>query len=416
MEKDIEELIVPVVSPAIEISSFGDRDYLIKHRTFHYQVKVNGATMEMLNLVNGHRTIGEITEVLSTKLNTKITSSTVYDKLYKGNLSNFGIIQTGKEISPKKAYEYIWAKFVIFKPEQIAGLTRLLSYFFQPGIFYTLLSLSLIYIISIFIFFNDLKTVFERFVQPENILVFYITLLMSVFFHEMGHASACRKFGAKHGDIGFGFYLVLPVFYTDVSDAWRLPRHQRFIIDMAGIYMELLLYVLIVSLFFVTANTFFLQLVFIRVIGTLLNLNPLLRYDGYWALSDLMNVPNLRTTANKKLLRSMNWILGKSTFPLTNLIDYFLALYALVSWSFVIVFLMTILFWQVDSILYFPMRLYEFCAQSFSNLSIRTFQILLNRFSVPLLFYYMLSRWLYGRFRSFQKSRLYLNTINSHAK
>ncbi len=372
--------------------------------------------MEMLNLVNGHRTIGEITEELSSILNTWIPSSTVYDRLYKGNLADCGIIETNKTVSPKKTDEYIWARFTIFKPDQIAGLTRLLSYLFQPNIFYALFSFCVLYLISVFVIFNDFKTVVDRFVQPGNILIFYVIMLVSVFFHEIGHASACRSFGAKHGNIGFGFYLVLPVFYTGVSDAWRLSRNQRFIVDMAGIYMELLLYVTITSVFFITHNTFFLQLIFIRLIGTLVNFNPLLRYDGYWALSDLINVPNLRSNSNKKLKASINWILGKSDFPLTNSIDYFLALYAIVSLSFVIIFLITILYFQTGSIIYFPFNLYEFVTQTlanFANLNLQTLKAFFYNFSLPFLFYFMLSRWIFQRFKSYKHSRTLLHTNNA---
>lgn len=47
-------------------------------------------------------------------------------------------------------------------------------------------------------------------------------VLLSSFFHELGHASACKYFEVKHGGIGFGLYLNFPVLYTDVTEVWKL--------------------------------------------------------------------------------------------------------------------------------------------------------------------------------------------------
>lgn len=73
------------------------------------------------------------------------------------------------------------------------------------------------------------------------ILGVLLLLLLSSFVHEIGHASACRHFGVKHGGIGFGLYLTFPVFYTDVSEIWKLKRTERIVVNMAGVYFQLIL-------------------------------------------------------------------------------------------------------------------------------------------------------------------------------
>lgn len=399
---DIVATIVPRLSKDIEVSSFDSKSYLIKHKLLNYQVKVNHPTMEMLNLVNGNRSITDIAKLLSDRFGTELDPPTVYDKLFSGKLADCGIIETDKEIEPKKSDGYIWFKFTILKAHQITWLAKVLSYLFSPIIFYTLFFVSLSYLISVLLVFGDANTIFDRIVQPENLLFFYGISLVSMFFHEMGHASACKKFGAQHGDIGFGFYLLMPVFYADVSDAWRLSRHQRFIIDMAGVYMELLFYIGISLFFFSSRDPFILELIFLRMIGSAFNLNPFLRFDGYWALSDLINVPNLRKNSDVKLKNAFRWMFGKTSRPLSRPMDYFLVGYSAISWSFTVLFLMAVLYFNPGSVIYFPIRFYEFLANTAAGLTrfngelIRYF---LTNFGLPITFYFMLGRWLYTQIK-----------------
>ena len=66
----------------------------------------------------------------------------------------------------------------------------------------------------------------------------FVFMLASSFFHELGHASACKHFGVRHGGIGFGLYLNFPVLYTDVTEVWKLDRTQRCVVNLAGVYFQ----------------------------------------------------------------------------------------------------------------------------------------------------------------------------------
>lgn len=118
----------------------------------------------------------------------------------------------------------------------------------------------------------------------------------SSLFHELGHAAACRRMGVDHGGIGFGMYLTFPVFYTDVSRVWRLPRLKRIVVNLAGIYFQcfilgaLLLWYGTGAAGHETAR----YLVLTMNLGFALTLNPFFRFDGYWIASDALGVPNLR--------------------------------------------------------------------------------------------------------------------------
>ena len=130
-------------------------------------------------------------------------------------------------------------------------------------------------------------------------LVAYAAMIGGVFFHELGHATAAARFGVAPRTIGFGFYLVFPVFFTDVTNVWRLNKSQRIIVNLAGVYFQLLFSTLLIGVFYVIPVTHGLMR---TVIGTVLSmnifvvlysLNPFLRNDGYWVYSDFFEVPNL---------------------------------------------------------------------------------------------------------------------------
>ncbi|HEY7910571.1 MAG TPA: hypothetical protein VIG62_01565 [Blastocatellia bacterium] len=115
----------------------------------------------------------------------------------------------------------------------------------------------------------------------------------SILFHEFGHATAVSKFGGSPGRIGFGLYVLLPSFYADVSEVWRFKRRQRMVVDLGGIYFQLLSFVLFALLAATTdAPEYFAVCYFIDFM-VLLNLNPAFHFDGYWLLVDYLAIPNL---------------------------------------------------------------------------------------------------------------------------
>lgn len=125
----------------------------------------------------------------------------------------------------------------------------------------------------------------------------YLIAIASVFFHELGHAAACRHYQCEHGDIGFSLYLIFPAFYVDLTRAWRLPKTERAIIDLGGAYFQMLTVLPIYLLFAATGRPYFAMPLYAIDVMVLFSLNPLLKFDGYWLLVDLTGLPNLQRRA-----------------------------------------------------------------------------------------------------------------------
>lgn len=123
--------------------------------------------------------------------------------------------------------------------------------------------------------------------------LFYVAIIAVMLFHELGHASACRRYECPHGDIGVALYLIYPAFYTDVTKVWRLPRLKRAVVDVGGIYFQAILFIPLTVYVLLTHDIFALRLLWAMNLMMFLTLNPVFKMDGYWLLSDLSGLSNL---------------------------------------------------------------------------------------------------------------------------
>lgn len=137
----------------------------------------------------------------------------------------------------------------------------------------------------------------------SQLATFSLALAGLKILHELGHALTCKHFGGDVRELGVMFLVFTPCLYCNVSDAWLLPsRWQRMAISLAGIWVESVVAAMALWLWWFSEpgwfHTLCLQLVLISTVSTLaFNLNPLLRYDGYFLLCDAWEKPNLQQTA-----------------------------------------------------------------------------------------------------------------------
>jgi putative peptide zinc metalloprotease protein len=195
---------------------------------------------------------------------------------------------------------YFAVKMPIFSPTVLRPITRLLAPLFSPHWMLWVLPALLLFQVVFCIFHYPSANATLR----SNLGTLFISVLagnyVGLFFHELGHASACVQCGIKHGSIGFALYLVFPAMYTDVSEAWRLPRYKRMVVDAGGIYASLIAATLASILFFATGQVLFVLLATLYDLTVLVNLNPFIRMDAYWLFSDLLGVQNLMS-ANREM-------------------------------------------------------------------------------------------------------------------
>ncbi|MFN3148375.1 site-2 protease family protein [Bremerella sp.] len=154
----------------------------------------------------------------------------------------------------------------------------------------------------------------SQFFRGENLVVLLITFALVKMLHELGHAYCCKAMGGECHQIGVLLMVFTPAMYCDVSDAWLFPkRWQRIFVSAAGMYIEVILATMAFVLWCFSepgaVSDWLLNVVFVCGVSTVLvNANPLLRYDGYYILSDLLHLPNLSSRASDALWTPIkNW-------------------------------------------------------------------------------------------------------------
>ena len=158
---------------------------------------------------------------------------------------------------------------------------------------------------------------FHTFFDAQNWLWLGLTLAVTKVLHEFGHGLSCKHFGGECHEMGVMMLVLTPCLYCNVSDSWMLPnRWHRAAIGAAGMYVELVLASICTFIWWFTEpgplNYICLNVMFISSVSTVMfNANPLLRYDGYYILSDMLEIPNLRQKASTILNRKLGaWCLG----------------------------------------------------------------------------------------------------------
>ena len=146
-------------------------------------------------------------------------------------------------------------------------------------------------------------TTFQYSFSWQGAATYGVALALVKSAHELGHAYTAMRYGCRVPSMGICFLVMFPVLYTDVTDAWRLQsRRERLAIGSAGVLVELALACLATFLWAFLPDGILKGLAFsIATVGWLLslavNLNPLMRFDGYYLFSDAIGVENLQARA-----------------------------------------------------------------------------------------------------------------------
>jgi len=180
------------------------------------------------------------------------------------------------------------------------------------------------------VFFWAVKTCFENGAElglasrnvltPSNLALLYVGIVIVKVLHEFGHAAACKHYGGEVHTMGVMLLFFSPLPYVDVTSSWAFrERRKRIAVASAGVVAELFVAGL-AAIFWASAgpglwrDLAFNMLLAAGVTTVLFNANPLLRYDGYYVFSDLIDLPNLYQRAQ----RLLTYLVEKKLFGVRN--------------------------------------------------------------------------------------------------
>lgn len=179
----------------------------------------------------------------------------------------------------------------------------------------------------------------------ETLILIGSLILVATALHEFAHGLTCKHFGGEVHEIGALLMFFIPCLYCNVSDAWLIrEKWKRLLITAAGGYCDLCLWMAGVFVWRVTVPgslASFLSLMVVTVCGGrgFMNLNPLLRLDGYYLLSDWLGISNLRSRSKDYWMSHVRWLLWGAERPDRQAAGTILVLYGIFSWIFAIIFL-----------------------------------------------------------------------------
>lgn len=140
-----------------------------------------------------------------------------------------------------------------------------------------------------------------------NLVAMWVTLIVLKVFHEFGHAYACKHYGGHVPEMGIYLMMFTPCAYVDATAAWGFPKKRhRLFVSLAGMYVEMAMASVAMIVWAFTGpsliNSIAYNAIFLAsAVTVLFNINPLMRYDGYYILCDLLEIPNLRARSARCL-------------------------------------------------------------------------------------------------------------------
>jgi putative peptide zinc metalloprotease protein len=144
-----------------------------------------------------------------------------------------------------------------------------------------------------------------------GISILYLGASIVTVLHESAHALSCKYFGREVNSMGIMLYYGSIAFFTDVTDTWMLPREKRIIVGAAGVIASLFIGAILSIIAFLYPSTLIRALclkgALLNFSEIFFNLIPFLKYDGYYIISDLFDIPNLRQESLALVLSASSW-------------------------------------------------------------------------------------------------------------
>jgi putative peptide zinc metalloprotease protein len=293
----------PKLAPSVRLvgefkgSGFAERQWLIEREGQF--VQVTDLLYRLAEQIDGTRTLDEIAEALTTATDWAVRPEDVRHlieaklvpmRLVVANGAVATVLPASRDAKPSPLAVNLRTKTV--GPRVLDPITGTLRYLFTPAI--VLLVLATTAVAEVWLYRSG--ALFGAFVDalytPGFLLIAFGLVLVGAGVHELGHASALRYGGGRPRAIGAGFYLVFPVFYTDVTDSYRLGRWGRVRTGLGGVYFHLIFILALVGAALAFDQSFLLVAVVLVNLEIVRQFIPFVRLDGYWVLTDLTGIPD----------------------------------------------------------------------------------------------------------------------------
>lgn len=286
-------------------TSEGQPSYLLIGRRGNY-IKLSSSAFLLLRSVSGGMSFAALAERLSEQQARRVRTEDV-EAAYQHVIQHITAIEQTAKRNPTG----FWFRLVLMPAGLVERISRYLSFLFHPVV----ASLVLLGMLALIVLrHNDIMA--PIFPADAGLVSVIVLFLISMVGHEFGHASACVRYGLKPSEIGCALYWIYPVFYSNVNAVWQLPRRQRVVVDIAGVYFQFIIGALYLLFYVFTGWEPAKIAIAVILYSCLFTLNPVLKFDGYWFVADLLGVVNLWKQPGRILQQLHARLRGRPVPPL----------------------------------------------------------------------------------------------------
>lgn len=262
-------------------------------------------------------------------------------------------------------------RFSVFDPDKLFGrMAKPIWWIWTRSSLWISSAIMLAGVAVFFLSFDRIHPTMQNFFAFNNLALIWVTTIVIKSIHELGHGLTCKHFGGEVHQVGVMLLVFTPYFFVNVSDSWVLPdRKHRMLISAAGIYVELVLAAFATFLWAVVQPGAFQDFLFnVMVIASfstiVFNANPLMRFDGYYIMTDLIEVPNLQSKSRalvghqvKTMLfghRGEDPLLARMPLPKKRFVLFYI--YAVASWIYGYYVIYHLTFFMSDRMAQYDLR------------------------------------------------------------
>lgn len=309
----------------------GQTFYHLEVNTTSEYFRIGYPEYVFVSLLDGRTTFAEALAIASQQLKEQSLNQTqamsIYSWLLDNGLGAFADTDTkasgaSSTVRASKTAESFWKRFNPLWQKIPLGRPESLLRAISPGLGWIFSGPATVVAILLMTMAGlALHTHWQKFtadsasvIAQENWLWLLAAWIVLKLFHELGHGLVCHRYGGNIRETGFVIAFFAPLAYVDASSSWSFrSRWQRIHTALAGVYVELIIASTAVILW-TQCDSALIRHVLQNVITmasistVVFNLNPLMKFDGYYVVSDLIQVPNLSTQANSVLLNLMQQI------------------------------------------------------------------------------------------------------------
>jgi len=284
-------------------SGYKERRYLVRRADGSW-VELSRILYWVLVAVDGRRSVDEIAHHVGEQIEREVDAENIEVLLDK--LAGLGLLSTGPGDAQRPDLALgVRVRQSWIPPRVVRPIARLLTPLFRLPVVLAVAA-GFVYVdVQSLAGQQTLSATNQVLLHPTQGLAVIALVLVGALFHEFGHATACRFGGARPGAIGGGFFLLWPAMFTDVTDCYRLRKSGRVRTDLGGIYFNAVFGIGVGYLYWLTGYAPLLLVLLMTNLMMLEQLMPFVRFDGYWALSDLAGVPDLFPQLRASLARLM---------------------------------------------------------------------------------------------------------------